>query len=244
MCGQLGRAWGNAAFGEVSPSLVVCRAAELHDDGWRDWERQPTLDRRVGLPHTFDTAPFGLHLAIHSAWAHSLAATDPYVGLLVSLHHASFFTRPGRVGLLRDGGRQIAAFLDDLEALQRELKWSLGVADDEIDRNRRLVRTWDGLSHDLLLGLAPRVRKAVPSLTGPVDISVERVGAVHTVRPWPFSVAEVSVSAVGGELHGRFDDQEAMREALARAPEVELSYTLRAAVDDDSAASISERRPA
>lgn len=229
MCGRLGRAWGNERFGQVDPAEEVCLAAEQHDTGWSDWERAPTLDRTRGLPHTFDTAPFTVHLAIHAAWSRALVPQSRYAALLVSLHHASFFTRPGRLGQLREGGRLIDAFLDDLERLQAELRATLDVSDAEIERNRRLVRTWDGISHDLLLGLAPRVRRGVPARDGLVDVTVGRADDEHTLDPWPFAEDRVVVRAEGRLLHGTFDDEGTMQQALAEAPWVDLSYSLRPA---------------
>lgn len=242
MCGALGRAWGNREFGEVIPREQVCRAAEHHDDSWLDWEEQPTLDPHTGLPHTFDTAPYRVHLRIHSTWSHALAERDPYEGLIVSLHHASFFRRPGPVRGLRRGARQITAFLDDLEALQRDLYAETQAAPAEVERNRRLVRTWDGLSHDLLLGLAPRVRTGVPAATGLVDLAIARHGDVHTISPWPFATAEITVRVSGRELSGRFADEREMRRALAAAPVTELVYMIRPAVTASSDSTSDRRR--
>lgn len=227
MCGQIGRAWGNERFGSVEPREEVCLAAEQHDTGWADWERAPTLDPGSGLPHTFSTAPFTVHLAIHAAWSHALVAQSRYAALLVSAHHASFFERPGPLGRLRDGGRRIDAFLDDLAALQADLRATLGVPDDEVERNRRLVRTWDGISHDLLLGLAPRVRRAVPAHEALVDVTVGRSGEVHTLDPWPFEADSVTVRTEGRLLRGTFVDERALQRALVGAPWLELSYELR-----------------
>lgn len=228
MCGQLGRAWGNERFGPVTPFEEVCLAAEQHDTGWMEWERAPTLDPETGLPHTFSTAPFTVHLAIHAAWSRALVSQSRYAALLVSLHHASFFQAPRPLGQIREGGRQIQTFLDDLAALQADLRASLGARPAEVERNRRLVRTWDGLSHDLLLGLAPRTREGVPAADDTlVDLRVDRSGTVHTVDPWPFASDRVVVRTEGRLLEGPYDDETVMRRALAEAPWLGLAYELR-----------------
>jgi len=229
MCGQLGRAWGNDLFGPVEPREEVCLAAEQHDTGWLEWEAAPTLDRATGLPHTFRTVHYTHHLAIHAAWSRALVAQSRYAALLVSMHHRSFFPPPGRFGRLRDGGRRIAEFRGDLERLEQELRASLGASDDEVERNHRLVRTWDGLSHDLLLGLAPRVRTTVPTDSGTTDLSIGSSGGVHTVDPWPFQGDCVVVRTEGRLLRGTFEDEQAMRDALGRARWMELTYELRPA---------------
>lgn len=227
MCGQLGRAWGNERFGAVEPFEEVCLAAEQHDTDWSDWELAPTLDRATGLPHTFKTAPFTVHVDLHTAGPRRLVAQSRYAALLVSLHHTSFFQAPGRLGALREGGRLIQAFLDANEALQAELRATLGSPDAEIERNHRLVRTWDGLSHDLILGAAPRIREQVPAADdGQVDLHIGRRGEAHTIDPWPFSAERLVVRTEGRLLEGTFDDEETMREALARAPWIELAYEL------------------
>ncbi|MDH4177284.1 MAG: DUF3891 family protein [Thermoleophilia bacterium] len=226
-CAQLGRAWGNDLMGRVQPVDDVLLAAARHDDGWTVWERTPTLDAATGLPHTFATAPFTVHLAIHARWSRELATENAYAGLLVSLHHASFFARPGRIGRLRAGGRRIAAFLDELDVLCRELRLRLDASDDEVERNRRLVRTWDGISHDLLVNVLPRVRSDVPALEGARELTIARDGDHFTVEPWPFGPGVVTVATRGRLLRETFSDEGEMRQALDAAPWVELSYELR-----------------
>lgn len=228
-CGQLGRAWGNELVGEVTPADTVIRAATVHDNGWLDWEQAPTLNPSSGLPHTFATAPYAVHLEIHSRWSHALAEEDPYAGLLVALHHASFFPRPGRVGRLRRGGRRIAAFRDDLDQLARDLRRGLEATDEEVERNRRLVRTWDGISHDLLVNALPRTRHGVPARDGTLALTVTGRGDGYAVDPWPFRPEVVTVRARGRLLRGTFSDTQEMRVALAAAPSVELAYELRPA---------------
>ena len=230
MCGQLARAWGNEQFGTVEPLEEVCLAAEQHDTDWSDWELAPTLDRDTGLPHTFKTAPFTVHLELHTAGPRQLVAQSRYAALLVSLHHTSFFETPGRMGRLRQGGRQIQAFLDANAALQAELRATLDASDEQIERNRRLVRTWDGLSHDFILGLAPRVRERVPAAGGAlVDLHLGRDGDAHTIDPWPFAAERVVVRTEGRLLECTFDDEEGLRKALAHAPWTDLTYDLRPA---------------
>lgn len=227
MCGQLGRAWGNERFGEVVPFEEVCLAAEQHDTDWSDWELCPTRDSDTGLPQTFATAPFTVHVELHTIGPRRLVTQSRYAALLVSLHHTSFFSAPGRLGRLGEGGRRIQSFLDANARLQAELRASLHASDDEIERNHRLVRTWDGLSHDLITGKVPRVRKNVRTADGSrVDLRVDRGGDVYTIEPWPFRSERVVVRSEGRLLEGAFDDERAMREALARAPWLDLAYEL------------------
>jgi hypothetical protein len=227
MCGQLARAWGNERFGPVVPFEEVCLAAEQHDTDWADWELAPTLDPDTGLPHTFRSAPLDVHLEIHRAGPRRLVGQSRYAALLVSLHHLSFFATPGRVGRLRGDGRRIEEYRRWHEAFQAEQRATLAVDAAELQRNHRLVRTWDGLSHDLILDLAPRTRRDVPVAGGGrVDLEVGRRGDVFTIDPWPFAEERVVVRTEGRLLEGTFADEAELHAALARAAWVDLGYVL------------------
>jgi hypothetical protein len=228
-CGQIGRAWGNDLFGDVTPRDVVIRAAEQHDDGWIPWEGSPSLDPGTGLPHTFSTAPYTVHLDIHARWSRDLAEHDPYAGLLVTLHHASFFPRPGPVGRLRTGGRRIAAFRNELDRIAAGARASIDADEQEVERNRQLLRTWDGISHDLLVNALPRVRRGVPARHGTVDVAISRGGDHYVVDPWPFGLPEVTVATEGRLLRGFFEDEEVMQRALEEAPVLPLRFQLQSA---------------
>jgi hypothetical protein len=226
MCGQLARAWGNDRFGAVEPAEEVCLAAEQHDSCWAEWELSPTLNKATGLPDTFETAAFGL-LDERAAGSRRLATQSRYAGLLVSLHHSSFFESPGAVGLLRADGRRIQSFLRGSASFEAGLRATLRVPDEEIERNRRLVRAWDGLSHDLILDAAPARRSGIPLADGALgELAVERRNGVHTVDPWPFAADRVVLGIEGRLLEERFTTEERMREALTRAPWIALSYDL------------------
>jgi hypothetical protein len=94
-----------------------------------------------------------------------------------------------------------------------------------VQRNRRLVGTWDALSLALLLDWAPCTLESVPAASGTVDVAL-RDG---TLDPWPFTAPRVALRCEGRRLAGRFDDEGAMRAALGAAPRMALDIELRAA---------------
>jgi hypothetical protein len=49
----------------------------------------------------------------------------------------------------------------------------------------------------------------------------------NSVDPWPFADDTVTFRTDGRRLAGRFEDQDEMRGALARAPWVRLEFVLR-----------------
>ena len=221
MCRAIGAAWGNDEFGNVEP--VVLLAAEEHELGWAELDAEPPLDARTGTPLTVRDMHFGRYMHAELEGPRRLAARDPHAALLVSLQHASMYSRPSALGgrLTRDG-RLLRSFFADSDELQRELRAGLEVPEERLERQWRLARAWDGLSHDLLLDRAPCDRPRVPTADGTlVSLALGRAGDEITVDPWPFRSERVSIPVRGRRLvDGRWS---------AGAPEVTLTYALRPA---------------
>ena len=227
MCGQLARAWGNNRFGRVEPAEEVRLAAEQHEIGMREWDRSPELDRDTGLPATVTRIDMATHLPLRLEGPRRLARQSPYAALIASHHHTSFYARPRGIALVRRPARQIRSYLDASAEFRRDLNEQLGLSEEEIERNWRLVRTWDGLSHDLLGDRAPCVRHAVPAARGEsLDLRLTRRGDVHVVDPWPFAAGQASASVEARVLTTTFSDAEQMRAALEAVPTVVLTYEL------------------
>jgi hypothetical protein len=214
LSGQLARAWGNEAFGAFEPWEEVCLGAEQHDAGLAAWERAPTLNPETGLPRSFMELTLDEHLAAWSSAGPLVLAQSRYAALLVSLHGTALYERRDLDRLPPAEADQIRTFLASQRALQADLQASLGAPDEEVRRNQRLVWTWDSLSLGLLLGWAPYELHTVPAAHGEVEIAVGE----DTLDPWPFAADRVALRCEGRRLRGRFDDEEAMRAALAAAP--------------------------
>jgi hypothetical protein len=214
LSGQLARAWGNDVFGAVEPWEEVCLGAEQHDAGLAAWERAPTLNPETGLPRSFMELTLDEHLAAWSSAAPLVLAQSRYAALLVSMHGTALYERRDLDRLSAADAAQVRAFLAEQRELQQALKTSLGADEAQVRRNQRLVWTWDSLSLCLLLGWAPYDLEAVPTATGQVDVAV-RDG---TLDPWPFAADRVELRCEGRRIRGRFDDEPAMRAALAAAP--------------------------
>src|SRR2546422_8828615 len=65
LAGQLAAHWGNGGFHELEPLLPMIRAANEHDNGWREGDNRPTVDPKTGLPYTFATLSYGGHARIY-----------------------------------------------------------------------------------------------------------------------------------------------------------------------------------
>ena len=118
--GQLARQWGNERFPSFAPIEPLCYAAEQHDRGFLDWERQPTLNPKSGLPHTFENIPLSLHVELQKKSILELKAVSLYAALVTSLYFARAVGKESRVEN-REDRQRIAEFLREQKALQRKL---------------------------------------------------------------------------------------------------------------------------
>jgi hypothetical protein len=225
--GQLARAWGNERFPRPAPWEEVCLGAEQHDVGMAEWDLRPTLNPASGLPHAFTEMPLEVHLRLWSEAPVKMLAQSRYAALLVSLHGSALYERRDLERMPADEARQVRAFLDAQREVQEELRRSLGADSDGVGRNRRLVWTWDGLSLAVCLGWDPFTAEAVPGNPGPVDLRLEGADDRRfTLEPWPFGPERVELRCDARRLRGRWNDEEAMRAALAAAPAETLCLEL------------------
>lgn len=116
-----------------------------------------------------------------------------------------------------------------LATLRADPRIAAAAVEAVVRRNRRLVWTWDSLSLGLLLRWAPYELEAVPTADGDMDVTV-RAGdtCATTLDPWPFCRAHLTLHCEGRRLAGRFEDEAAMRAALAASPWVTLEFELAA----------------
>jgi hypothetical protein len=87
------------------------------------------------------------------------------------------------------------------------------------------VFAWDYISLALCLDWAPTQVRDVPTVDGPATLDLAEGGVLD---PWPFEEDRIGVRAEGRRLHGRFEDERAMRSALSAADWVTLEFELRA----------------
>jgi hypothetical protein len=231
LSGQLARAWGNERFGVLEPHEEVCLAAEQHDVGWIMRDLEPLFNPDTARPRSFMEMPIDLHLGLFTHGPHSLVSQSRYAALLVSMHGWRLYSRRDLDKLPAAHAEAIRAFLAEQRAFQDELAATLEADPDQLERNSRLVWTWDYLSLALCLDWAPATATKCPTADGRVDLELTP-GPDHRglgLEPWPFSVPELTVRCEGRRLPGRFEDEAEMREAFARAPWESVEFHLASA---------------
>jgi hypothetical protein len=225
--GQLARAWGNDAFPSPRPPEEVWLAALQHDIGMSEWDRHPSLNPQTGLPDSFMEMPLATHIELWRAAPAKLETQSRYAALLVSLHGTALYQRRDLDSLAPAEAELVRGFLKDSRRWQAAVGEALGLPRDELERNQRLLATWDGLSLALCLPWPDHTLRDVPGARGPADIALSATGAQSfTLSPWPFSTETVHVRCEGHRLDGRFDTEAELHGALERAPGQTLEFTL------------------
>jgi Protein of unknown function (DUF3891) len=222
--GQIARAWGNERFGAVEPWEEVCLAAEQHDLGMAAWDAAPTLNPDTNLPHSFIEMPVETHVELwRRAWELVLPQSR-YAALLVSMHGTALYELRDLAKLRDDQADLVRAYLAEQRVIQQRLR---APGDEHVERNQRLIWTWDAFSLALCLDWSPHTLRAVPAADGTVDVELTPAGE-RTVRvdPWPFAAERVTVRCEGRRLEGRFSDEDEMRAALREAPWAALDFAL------------------
>ncbi len=224
--GQLARAWGNERFPAPEPFEEVSLAAEQHDVGWTDWDLRPSLNPGTGLPYTFIELPVSAHIELWSAGPAKLVTQSRYAAMLTSMHGTTLQSRRDLDGLDPADRALVKRYLEEQRALQRELIELLGADRDQLERNRRLLWAWDGISLALCLGWQTLMNEG-PAISGDAELALELTGAdLFTLDPWPFEAAQLELRCEGRKLDGPFESDAAIGEALDHAPSVPLSFTL------------------
>ena len=236
LSGDFARAWGNAAFETPRPHGTVTTAAMRHDDGWAIWERYPSVLVINGTqkPRNFLDVQIRSHLAFYRAQIAAVLDEDAYAGMLISMHgcgiyNARYGTDPTlKLTFAEADQRAVDEFAAEQELLQTGVRADLGLSDDEVWTNYKLLQIFDRLSlyfcmKDLEAGEAATIT-SVPVHYGGEDITMNiQADGPWRVRmdPFPFSGTEHSFSLLRREIPKRVwaDDDEFRRDFFAITPE-------------------------
>jgi hypothetical protein len=227
--GQLARAWGNQRFGPPDPWEEVCLAAEQHDIGMSEWDLAPSRNPESGLPRSFMEMPIDIHLELWRSAPRRLERQSRYAALLTSMHGTRLYASRDLGRLPPDDADAVRGYLAEQRDLQARLAGSLradpatadAATESNVERNSRLIWTWDYLSLAVCLDWAPCSVSGVPGGAAPIELKLDAGDRPRQVvlDPWPFHRSEpLTVRCDAQRLTGRFDDDAALEAALSEAP--------------------------
>jgi len=242
------REWGNERFSKPQPNVSFCLAVAEHDNGWSDWELQPTLDPKTHLPYSFMSIPTESHIAFYQRGIERLVKVDHYAGLLAVMHASELYDRaratlPGySAKYVKSHDSQLASdFVQQLRLQQLRLKTDLrskpgtkAYADElPLKLNAARLEVMDRLSlHFCMNPEQGLMLEGVPvndqGQETDMDLHPDGEGVV-TIRPYPFRRDSLSFSIMARRVPKRiYSDDQDFQTVLAASPYFPLKFTLNA----------------
>jgi hypothetical protein len=128
LCRQFAEVFGNDRFESLAPLDLMIYVISHHDAGWLEFDREPAIDEKTGLPYNLvDTPPE--HITVTSRLSPEFNQRHhPYCGLISSMHSWGLYN--GRYGLSK------LVLLDKIAAKDRPLADKM--LNGELDRQKRL----------------------------------------------------------------------------------------------------------
>ncbi len=247
LAGQVVTHWGNTMFARPMPLPALQIASTQHDNGWRHWDLNPKINPATGHPIDFMHMDVGEHTNIYRKGISEVTATDPYAGLLVSMHGCGLYN--SRYGTMDVPGLEsystqdlplVKAFIGENEARQHALKEQLREADQLQDEpferqlwtNYQLLQIWDRLS---LYFCLHNLATATALLLGPVPTDyagqvthlqvTPQSGDSVTISPYPFALSPLTFALITRDIPDcKYASANDLRNALHTALPQVLSF--------------------
>jgi hypothetical protein len=244
LAGQLAAHWGNDEFQELEPVIAMIRAANEHDNGWREWDNRPTIDPSLGLPYSFATLTYVEHTKLYWQGIILAAEEDPYEGMIVCMHGRGLYNQRYQTDLamkrVPQGTKEKIAvnkLVRASELLQKKLRRRLAgskyrrqASERQIWANYCLLQAFDRISlHVCWKGLVPYSVQHVPTGYGKgeeVTLNLEPMsdGAIR-LSPYPFTKRPFEALATGCLVPlQKYETDEQFRENYYKGQRVELKF--------------------
>lgn len=128
LCLQLAHAFGNDKFESLSPSDLMIHVIAHHDAGWLDFDRDPQIDPKTGLPYNLADTPAEFITTTSRLSPDFNQRQHAYCGLISSMHSWGLYN--GRYGLSK------LVLLDKIAEQDRPVADKM--LNGELERQKRL----------------------------------------------------------------------------------------------------------
>lgn len=154
LCWSLAHAFGNAQFEPLNPPELMIYVTAHHDAGWFDFDRNPEIDPKTGLPYNLVETPPAFITRTSRLSPEFNERRHPYCGLISSMHSWGLYN--GRYGLsklvlldkIAEQDRPLAdEMLNGELARQKRLKAEISKSRDLADwlDERRIMQNYKAL---------------------------------------------------------------------------------------------------
>ncbi len=246
LSGRLASHYGNSRFNRPNPLAEVVEAVSMHDCGWQDYDRRPTLNPH-GQPYDVFETPLGIALRAWSIAGQMLAEAPTYTRLMVSLHvmglsgFAAQNTRTRRAEF--EINRFQHAEAERQETLRRQLDMRLDVPlklglsvvpeiaeEEQLRRNHMVLQAMDRLSLAMCCNQTPfsQIEGIVPR-DGARAMTLQFIRTAPwsmKVEPWPFDQEEIRLALKAKAVEAREYQAEEFQEAYEEAAEEEIAFVV------------------
>ena len=251
LAGGFAAAWGNAQFRRPEPRRRVLTGISCHDDGWAARDAHPSITREgkpsafsielVGKYSAFEEIDLAEYLAVRERAVRTIAETDPYAGLLISMHTYNLLTEHAdRTTIAPDGLTLLDAFLERQRDYQAHLSSAIaadsGLEDQEksvstITEHFRLLQACDNLSLLSCVAFSSPAHLLYPLPLNDGSTTEVKVHPVAPRRfrldPWPFAESDLTFHFPARHVVGkRFESGAALDAAYSVAAEEKLDVRL------------------
>ena len=241
--GFLAHHWGRGDFTRSGPWDEIRLAAAEHDNGWREWDDQPSLNPAGKPALMYENEIADVFEILERGLNRLMSGGHLYPAALVSLHYANWATdvltgvRSGQWPVTPELRAKIETFKADEEErradicgeLRERKRFQEAVTPDGIHRNGRFVWTFDMLSLILCCRWTNVTSlKEVPSGEGFCELRVERVEElILRVAPWPFDADSLEFAVRGRRFPAKpFRDASEFRDAYGHADDSEILFRI------------------
>jgi Protein of unknown function (DUF3891) len=128
LCQQFANVFGNDQFEPLAPLDPMIYVISHHDAGWLEFDRDPAIDDKTGLPYNLVETPIQ-HISVTSRLSPEFNQRHhPYTGLISSMHSWGLYN--GRYGLSK------LVLLDKIKDQDRPMADKM--LNGELERQKRL----------------------------------------------------------------------------------------------------------
>ncbi len=206
--------WSDHRFSRDANREDIIFATRMHDNGWREYDEAPRLNKGTGIPVDFR------HVNAEEAYEVWMRGTNryleerPFVALLIAHHGYSLHEHAHN----RDGIWK--KFFVELAQIRGELRTKLELTHNALEHSYSFLRMMDWYS--LAYCMDPEVGKEKPQVYA--GYKFKRNGPEYLFRPYPFDTKNLSYTLPVYRLDPEgYKTEKALRKALAEPEPYEIT---------------------
>lgn len=207
LAGFLMQHWSDHNFAHDLERKEILLATREHDNGWKEFDEQPELDERTGLPVEFTAIGTDRAFDIWRRGSRKYIDDDPFVALLITHHAYSIHEQSHK------RNPEWKAFFTEFAQQRAELRIRLDLGQPEVERAYSYLRMmdWFALAYCMHYDLGAEKPEQY------AGYHFKRDGNEFLIRPYPFDAKDLRFELpVYPMKDGGYEDVESLRAAFTK----------------------------